>query len=819
MKRAFSFGDKTIERAVARVNAVRRVAVIGAGTMGQGIAIDLLLKTDADVVLIDIQDASLERARRRLTDRWSRDVKEFRLRPEDAKAMEDRTTFTTDYGTLAGSDVIWEVATESDRVKAKIFSIIEESIDPESVTAIFSNTSSHTTAELAVLFESEAFRRKLLTVHGYFPFESNRLIDVMKGKYASNETYGFGVVFADQILEKTVIALPRDHHGYLTDPIFQAMAAIVSWDVLKAEDIVTRGALWDLFTANPFTVLDQTGHMPYTESSRHLGAALPEDDRLRSLYLRDGLHYPGWIADLESRGCGGVNTPERRGFYEWGDDGRPRRVYDPASGKYVAIGEISRKDHWSWYEAAERDRRAGRIKSVESLAHVANADDEGGRSFRRYALPIALYALDMIQDGYATPGQINIATRAGLRFKVGLIELIDALITEFTIDGVLQLVRRAADENADDPHMVGMLDTEGTAGPRTGKPCLLHEMKRRNIDRLLGYGRFYRTPVAELDLPSGAYRACYLDLKFIEPNSRDRVASIVFDCPLRGNVFNHAVIDQLGHAYHRALDLHRQGRCGGVLFTAAGGGMRMLGADAREFNHGWFERERGYVPLSEEQAAASSRNAVSLFRLIQRSPLASIGVFGEKWGGGAEFTYFLDLRYDVRQQGFVYDALDRASTWREKNTYNQPELDFAILPGFGGAGELKRLGMGDSVVFELFDQGMTADRAYQVGLSNRVFDEELDSLRRGYEQARQMAKDAPFSRALFKKELERGIDDEALAQDTAATFNPDKNPFIRSGLIKLLDRGARPPKMDYSCAGTDLPGWRYPDENGLDADD
>jgi 3-hydroxyacyl-CoA dehydrogenase/enoyl-CoA hydratase/carnithine racemase len=809
MKRAFSFGDKTMEPAVRRVNAVRRVAVIGAGTMGQGITIDLLRKTDVHVVLLDIQEDALERARKKLSGHWERDVQEVRLRPEDAEALERRTTCTTDYGDLDGCEVIWEAATESVSVKAKIFSILEESIDPESVDAIFSNTSSHTTAELAVLFESEAFRTRLLTVHGYFPFEANRLIDVMKGKYASSETYEFGVVFADQLLEKTVIALPRDHHGYLTDPIFQAMGAIVSWDVRGAADIVARGGLWELFTANPFTVLDQTGHMPYTESSRHLGEALPDDDRLRSLYLRDGRHYPEWIAGLESRGFGGVSAPAQKGFYEWSDDPRPRprRVFDAASGDYVAIGEVSRKDYWSWYEAAERDRRAGRIKSAASLVHVANADDEGGRHFRRYALPIVLYVLDMIQDGYATPGQVNIATRAGLRFKVGIVELIDALIAEFTIDGVLQLLRRAADENADDPHMTEMLDTDGIAGPRTGKPCLLHELKRRNLDRLLGYGAAYHTPVAELDLKSGTYRGCYLDLKFVEPNPRDRVACIVFNSPLRGNVFNRSVIDQLGHAYRRALELHRQGRCGAVLFTAAGTGMRMLGADAREFNRGWFERDRGYVPLTEEEAAASSKNAVGLFRIIQRSPLASIG---------AEFTYFLDLRYDVRQHGFVYDTLERASSWRPKNTYNQPELDYAILPGFGGAGELKRLGLGDSIAFELFDRGMTADRAYQVGLSNGVFDEELQGLRRGYEQARQMAKDAPYSRALFKKELQRGIDDEALAHETGETFNPEKNPFIRSGLVKLLDRGARPPKMDYSCAATDLPGWQYPDENGLD---
>ena len=241
----------------------------------------------------------------------------------------------------------------------------------------------------------------------------------------------------------------------------------------------------------------------------------------------------------------------------------------------------------------------------------------------------------------------------------------------------------------------------------------------------------------------------------------------------------------------------------------------MLGADAREFNRGWFEREKGYDPLTEEQAAASSRNAVGLFRILQRSPLASIGVFGEKWGGGAEFTYFLDLRYDVRAEGFVFDSLDRRSRWGPKSTYNQPELDFAILPGFGGAGELKRLGMGDSVIFEVFDEGMTADRAHQVGLSNGVFDDELEALRRGYERARQMAKDAPYSRALFKHELARGADDEALARETGETFNPKKNPFIESGLLALLDRSRRPPPMNYTCVDVDLPGWQYPAANGV----
>jgi hypothetical protein len=137
-------------------------------------------------------------------------------------------------------------------------------------------------------------------------------------------------------------------------------------------------------------------------------------------------------------------------------------------------------------------------------------------------------------------------------------------------------------------------------------------------------------------------------------------------------------------------------------------------------------------------------------------------------------------------------------------------LDYAILGGFGAVNEMKRLGMGDSVVIEVFDLGMTADRAYQVGLSNGVFDEELEALRRGYERARLMAKDAPYSRALFKHQLARDIDDEALAKEAGAIFNPKKNPFISTGLLALLDRGARAPKMNYACRDAELPGWHYP---------
>ena len=100
MKRAFAFGDKSIEAATVRVNEIRSVAVIGAGTMGQGIAIDLLQKTDYEVILLDVATDALDRARKRLDKQWERQVKGSQIRKEDAKALQKRTKYTQEYKDL-----------------------------------------------------------------------------------------------------------------------------------------------------------------------------------------------------------------------------------------------------------------------------------------------------------------------------------------------------------------------------------------------------------------------------------------------------------------------------------------------------------------------------------------------------------------------------------------------------------------------------------------------------------------------------------------------------------------------------------------------
>ncbi|MBL6963195.1 MAG: 3-hydroxyacyl-CoA dehydrogenase family protein, partial [Bacteroidetes bacterium] len=603
MGTCFSFGNKALQKEAVKLNQVKKIAIIGSGTMGIGIAIDILNKTAYDILCIDISDKSLERAQKDIKDYFLGMAAGGRILDRQVGDFQKRVSYTQDFKDLSACEIIWEVATERLDVKKKIFANIEKYADMKKLLFVFSNTSSHTTAELAVLFNDSYLRDKFLTGHGYFPFHVNRLFDVMKGKYASEESFMAGVAFAEQVLEKKVIALRNDHHGYVADPIFQGMGAIVSWDIEKGQDLVELPQVFDLLTANPFTVLDRTGHMPYTESAIHLGQHLPADDRLRSLYNQKKRHYPQWIEDLEKSGKIGIYNPGKEGFFKWdGPANRERiaKVYDPAGKNYVDIQDINQKDYWSLAEAKAIDHRESTIKSIDGLIRIAESEDKGGKTFRRYVIPIMLYGLDMIQDNQATAADINAATKVGLRFKFGLCEIIDGFINHFGIDGFVALVKKSAAENPDRDEL---FDVDGKTGPRTKKTSLLYSMKKKGWLNLLAYGRIYGTPVRMRNFTSGDWDIYYNDLRFIYPGKKDRVASIIFDNPLRGNVWNKNTLDQLDDAIGICTKMHEKGDLGAILFTASGTGMRMLGADARQFNKGWFDASVGYQFLGEEDSS------------------------------------------------------------------------------------------------------------------------------------------------------------------------------------------------------------------------
>ena len=146
MGTVFSFGNKLLQREVARLNKINKIAIIGSGTMGIGIGIDILNKTGYNIIFIDVADSALERAKKDISSYFKGMAEGGRMMDEQAKECLARVTYTKDFTLLGQAEIIWEAATERIDIKKVIFENIEKHADPKKLAFVFSNTSSHTTA-------------------------------------------------------------------------------------------------------------------------------------------------------------------------------------------------------------------------------------------------------------------------------------------------------------------------------------------------------------------------------------------------------------------------------------------------------------------------------------------------------------------------------------------------------------------------------------------------------------------------------------------------------------------------------------------------
>ena len=109
---------------------------------------------------------------------------------------------------------------------------------------------------------------------------------------------------------------------------------------------------------------------------------------------------------------------------------------------------------------------------------------------------------------------------------------------------------------------------------------------------------------------------------------------------------------------------------------------------------------------------------------------------------------------------------------------------------------------------------------FRSGLSNFVSDNEFDLLEKAFEVARLKQKFAvPYSVALYnlqkKNAFNEGVNDDRLTKECAETFNPAKNAYITTGLLRLLNMGGKNPAIDLSVRG-ELPGWKNNYQNLYD---
>jgi len=193
----------------AQTVEITKVGVLGAGLMGHGIA-QVAAQAGYDVVLREVDDATLAKGVGRIEKQLARAVEKGRASQEDADALRGRIQGTTSYGDLADCDLVIEAITENLEAKLEMWREVDAIVKPEAVFA--TNTSS-----LAVIDQAAATSRpeRFVGLHFFNPAQVMRLVEVVRCVTTGDEAHEAGLAFGERIGKLTVQT--KDRAGFIVN--------------------------------------------------------------------------------------------------------------------------------------------------------------------------------------------------------------------------------------------------------------------------------------------------------------------------------------------------------------------------------------------------------------------------------------------------------------------------------------------------------------------------------------------------------------------------------------------------------------------------
>ena len=191
------------------------IGVVGAGTMGNGIA-QTAARAGYDVVLRDVKDEFLERGLAAVHRSLQRDVDKERLTEEEKRAIVGRIRTTTELSELAGAAFVIEAITESLEAKSEVFRALDAAAGPEAILA--SNTSSISITKLGAATERPD---RVIGMHFMNPVPVMKLVEVIRGIATSDETWSRTRALAER-MGKTALEC-NDSPGFVSNRVLMPM--------------------------------------------------------------------------------------------------------------------------------------------------------------------------------------------------------------------------------------------------------------------------------------------------------------------------------------------------------------------------------------------------------------------------------------------------------------------------------------------------------------------------------------------------------------------------------------------------------------------
>lgn len=235
---------------------MQNVTVVGAGTMGNGIA-HVFAMNGYQVYLVDIKQDYLDRALATITKNLDRQVKKEKITEEQKKETLDHITLTTDLEAVLGdAELVIEAASENEDIKTDLFRTFDAKTGPDCILA--SNTSSISITKIgAVTGRSD----KVIGMHFFNPVPVMKLVEIIRGHETSDAVYRTIHELAEK-LGKTPVEV-QDYPGFVSNRVLMPMINEAIYALMEGvatvEDIDTVMKLGMAHPMGPLTLADFIG--------------------------------------------------------------------------------------------------------------------------------------------------------------------------------------------------------------------------------------------------------------------------------------------------------------------------------------------------------------------------------------------------------------------------------------------------------------------------------------------------------------------------------------------------------------------------------
>ncbi len=287
---------------------VKKVAVIGSGIMGQGIA-QIFIRNELDTLLIDINDQILENARKNISDGkfgLARLVEKGTISEIQKAEYMKNLKISTNYGMLSDRHFVIEAVPEIMSLKLKVMESIEKNIPDESIIA--SNTSGIMISEIGMNIKNKS---RLIGMHWFNPAPVMKLIEVVKTRFTSDNTVNTVLEMARSMGKEPVVV--KDYPGFFTTNFVHSWLVeslrLYEKGIASKEDIDKMVKLGFGFPMGPFELMDTIGLDTVKEIGDYLYSETGDEKKLPPPMLKE-MVYAGY------KGSKKVKMNSNGGWYD-----------------------------------------------------------------------------------------------------------------------------------------------------------------------------------------------------------------------------------------------------------------------------------------------------------------------------------------------------------------------------------------------------------------------------------------------------------------------------------------------------------------------